>query len=128
MTKQCATDGCTEEIQDWQTYCSKHYAQMMQKTQQQQQQPQPPPQEEIVTEERVVDVQEPKKIKSAQQKIDLPELVERERLIVKQTALKSAIELLKTMDNENKEFEQLMNEIETLTVYFYRVIVLKNEQ
>jgi len=39
MTKQCATEGCVAEIEQWQTYCSKHYAEMMAQQKQQQAQP-----------------------------------------------------------------------------------------
>jgi hypothetical protein len=115
MTKKCATEGCMTEIQEWQTYCQQHYAEMQQKQQMPPQQPIPPETPEVVKKEEVVTQ-------------PLPELVERERLIVKQTCLKSAVELMKSFDNEAKEFDQLMKEVETLTVYFYRTIVTKNEE
>lgn len=121
MTKKCATEGCTEEIQEWQTYCPKHYAEMMQKQQAQQM----PPQQQ---QQMPAPPQMPAQVKKEEVKTaPMPELDERERLICKQTSLKSAVEIMKTLDNESKEFEQLMQETETLTVFFYKIIVSKNE-
>jgi len=59
---------------------------------------------------------------------DLPKLSDRERLIVKQTAFKGAIELMSKMEFEAKQFEDLIGEIETLTLSFYRLIVVENER
>lgn len=120
MTKKCAVENCMNEIQEWQTYCPQHYAEMMQRQNQQQQvqQPQQMPQQP----------QTPQAVKKEEVKtVPLPALDERERLIVKQTCLKSAVELMKSFDNEAKEFEQLMQEVKTLTVFFYRTVVEKNE-
>lgn len=113
MTKTCADPNCTNEIQQWQTYCPQHYAEMMQKQQQAEMPKQPDAPKVVKTEEVKV--------------LPLPQLEERERLIVKQTCLKSAVELMKSFDNEAKEFDQLMQEVETLTVYFYKTVVSRNE-
>ena len=57
----------------------------------------------------------------------LPKLEDDERLRIKESCLSCAVEMMKTFDNEAKEFEQLISEVKTLTVYFYRIIVTKNE-
>lgn len=152
MTKICDWDDCNEEVADWQTHCPKHYAMMQQQKEQsgmaqpeqqaQVQQPAPaeqPPAQPV--QEEVIDVQEPEpqpvkqpeQPKPAETKPEptvqpLPKLSDRERLIVKQTAFKGAIELMTRMNFEAKQFQELIDEVETLTVKFYGLIVRENEQ
>lgn len=136
MTKICDWDDCNEEVADWQTHCPKHYAMMQQQKQQsgmaqpqqQAQVQQPQPQQQV---QQPVQAQ-PKQtveqdMQEQEQALDLPQLSERERLIVKQSAFKGAIELMSKMNFETKEYEDLLNEVETLTVHFYRIIVMQNE-
>jgi hypothetical protein len=126
MTKKCEIEDCMEEVQNWMVYCPRHYAEKMQQQQSSQNVPQQVKEPQPIQPKPPVTPAQVKKVEVEQ--TPLPQLEERERLIVKQTCLKSAIELMKTFDNESKEFEQMISEVETLTVYFYNVVVKNNEE
>lgn len=140
MTKICDWDDCNEEVADWQTHCPKHYAMMQQQKQQsgmaqpqqQAQVQQPQPQQPQQPVQQPAQAQPKQTVEQAmeeqEQVLDLPQLSDRERLIVKQTAFKGAIELMSKLNFEAKEYEDLINEVETLTVHFYRLIVMHNER
>ena len=144
MTKQCATEGCVAEIEQWQTYCSKHYAEMMAQQKQQQAQPvqqpvqqqqmQPPelpksvlpqnpvPHERYKIPEQEVEVED----YNDEEEIDRPtfnELTADTKLQIRIIAFNGAVEMLKTTKIETKKFEQLIGEIETLTNTFSNIIM-----
>lgn len=146
--KLCAKEGCNKEIQQWQTYCPEHYAEIsamqMQTNNQQmpvqdqqvqdQQPPQIPPLPEL-----------PKQVLNSiqtedgkQENVDLPvikasntntgkkvrlKVSAKDILSVRLESFNGAVRLLSNMDFENKKFEQLIGEIETLTNMFQDIIL-----
>lgn len=61
---------------------------------------------------------------------EIPELSDRDRLIVKQVAFKSAIDVYLQMnaDVEINDYDTMLGELQRLTVDFFKIIVAKNEQ
>lgn len=118
MTKNCEFEGCNTEISAWQTLCPVHYAQQMQAGQQPQPQAQPPVQQP----EQTVEQPKPKGQKPVVEKF--VELPQREALIVRQVAFKSAVQLIISLeDTSQKEYEAIIDETETLTNEFYKLIL-----
>ena len=121
MSKICNYNGCNNEIQEWQQMCSTHYAMMMQK-----QNPTTTQQPTPVQNVQPPDMLPEMKVEHSKS-LPLPKLDERERLITKQTALKCAVDFIKSLENEDKPFETLIEEVRTMTVHFYRIVVERNE-
>lgn len=118
MTKICENPECNTEISVWQSLCPVHYAQQMQ-TGQQPQAGQPQPQAQPV--EQPKPKQQPVKEMVEEQ---LPKLPQRETAIIRQVAFKSAVDLIISLeDTSQKEFEQLVGEVTTMTNEFYKIIV-----
>ena len=107
----------------------------------------PTPVQPVQKQEQMIDIEEPspklKKVKVEGETVKpkptiepkkivvfhLPTLVGKERLIVKQTAFKGAIQIMtELVPIKGKDFGQVVNEIETLTVMFYKLIVRENEK
>lgn len=145
MTKICAYEGCNKEIDDWQTYCIDHYVEKASKqgAPQEESAPvqRPVPKPEPKTQQRPVPKPEPNQEQRPQprprppepQKIEvpefeMPELDERQRLIVKQVAFKGAIDLIGQTDFLERSWDTLIDEIRTLTVQFYQIICERNEE
>lgn len=154
--KKCAFEGCEIDIEDWQVYCVDHYiktknqpaqspvqkqpqsVQQPASAPQQQAQPNPvkqmkspqvPPQSGIQqpAQQPVAQAQPQPKLSTPQQHFEMPELSERERLIVKQVAFKGAIHLMSQQDFLDRSFDTLIDEIRTLTIKFYQLITEKSE-
>jgi len=143
MTKKCSFDGCNEEIQQWQSFCSRHYQTMMA-----QQSPalggavvEEPPQIPV----QKVALQKPSLPKGGVSQIDTPtnqltpqvssnqpiqrheqvETGDKDRYFLRKECLKSAVDLICQTDIENKSFDVLMGEIETLTEKLYGLVTKK---
>lgn len=117
MVKQCNFEGCSEEIPSWGTYCARHYQMMM--TQQQQEPPKVP-------QPRVAPKPQQEEPKEAP-KFNISRMEERERLIVKQTCLKCAVEIMTNTEFENQSFEEMIDRIGTLVVRLFNLVVEHNE-
>lgn len=145
MAKICDIKDCNEEIADWQQYCPKHYAQVQQQKQQsaiQQpdaQQPvqpveQPKPVQETVISEppeipKVIDmIDDTKPVTEEKQMLPLDALQGKERLIIKQVALKCAVEFLQQTPVEYNDYTEMVGQLRRLVVDMYRIIVERNEQ
>ena len=137
MAKICEIEGCNEEIADWQNVCPRHFAMMQQQKQQSgmrqeyPQQHQPQQQQGYVPQQMA---EQPMRMKQPQTempqqkpKVELPKLDERERLIVKQTSMKCAIDFLQQTPVEYQDYEEMMGQLERLTVDIYKIIVKRNE-
>lgn len=124
MTKICEQPDCNVEISAWQSLCPTHYAQQVQAQQPQQQpQAQPPVQQQP---EQTVEQPKQKQKPVTEVEEQLPKLPQRETAIIRQVCFKSAVDLIISLeDTSQKEFEQLLGEIQTLTDEFYAIIVRK---
>lgn len=140
MTKICQVEGCNEEISDWQTYCPRHYAEMLEKRKQSNiQQPKEieQPKKENVQEPKqpVLDEKQQETVQeeivddktSKGEKFQMEKLEGRERLIVKQTAVKRAVDFLQDSGLEFDDYESMINQLRRLTVDIYKIIVEHNE-
>ena len=142
MTKQCSYEECNEEIADWQQMCPKHYAQVQQQKQQSaiqqpdaqkpvqpveqqgQQQSYSPENQQVSPEPQPVqkvEVEEP-------QMLPLDDLQGKDRLIIKQVAMKCAVEFLQQTPVEYNDYPEMVGQLRRLLVDMYRIIVEKNEQ
>lgn len=138
MTKQCSYENCNEEIADWQEFCPKHYAQVQQQKQQsaiqqpQAQQPVQPqqPMQQPVTEQKPLykEIEENMIDIVTQNMLPLDDLQGKDRLIIKQVALKCAVEFLQQTPVEYNDYTEMIGQLRRLVVDMYRIIVEKNEQ
>lgn len=126
MVKTCAINGCDEPIQEWQTYCVDHYVQMNKESAQQ---PQPVKKKQSVKQvQPQQQSQQPQPTQEVMQKTyNLPNINDRDRLIVKQVAFKALIELMQQMDFFDLDDDAQLNLLRKYTVMFYKVIVEENE-
>ena len=119
MTKICEVKDCNTEISAWQSLCPVHYAQQMQAGQQPQ--AEQPPVQQPVEQPKQQPKQKPVTEKVEEQYVQLPQ---RDALIVRQVAFKSAVQLIISLeDTSQKEYEQIVGETETLTDEFYKLIL-----
>lgn len=145
MAKVCDIQDCNEEIADWQQYCPKHYAQVQQQKQQsaiqqpEAQQPvqpveQPKPVQETATPEtqpqpEMIDIVDDKQsVTEEKQMLPLDDLQGKDRLIIKQVALKCAVEFLQQTPVEYNDYTEMVGQLRRLVVDMYRIIVERNEQ
>ena len=148
MTKQCSYEECNEEIADWQQMCPKHYAQVQQQKQQSaiqqpdaqkpvqpveqqgQQQSYSPENQQVSPEPQqpqMIDITEEKQPVEPQM-LPLDDLQGKDRLIIKQVAMKCAVEFLQQTPVEYNDYPEMVGQLRKLVVDMYRIIVEKNEQ
>jgi hypothetical protein len=137
MGKKCSYDGCTNEINQWQTYCQQHYQAVMQ---QQgglvvEEPPKIPAQRVTVQAKQeamqVVRQPRPQPIRDIPQTIQvssnpMPKTsqsdgAEKDKLVRKE-CLKCAVDLLIATDDLNKPYDELMGQIATLVEDFSKVV------
>jgi len=143
MTKNCSVEGCNNEIPDWMDYCPTHYAMIQQEREQSEMakkvvvpaqaqktgkvygQPMPVQPQQMPQQQRQV-----REMPEEQEEEELPltNLMERERLIVKQTCLKASVDMLSNMDIGERDLNELTNDIRALMLKFYRMVVEHNEE
>lgn len=141
MAKVCDIQDCNEEIADWQQYCPKHYAQVQQQKQEsaiKQPQAQQPVQTQQPVQEtgtpqpepkpQMIDVEEKQTVTEPPKMLPLVKLEGKERLIVKQTALKCAVEFLQQTPVEYNNYDEMVGQLRRLVVDMYRIVVEENER
>lgn len=146
MTKQCAKPDCNREIEQWKTYCDEHYLEMTtqqnnlsqqysrQQPQTVQQMPtnikyeQPPniPQTMMLQQQKQELPKSPTEINGKEERQVL-KINGEQKIRVREVAFNGAIKLMSHMDFEDKDFQTMIGEVETLTNSFQDIIITDYE-
>jgi len=119
--KKCNVNGCNEDIQQWQVLCPKHYMEQMGQVNPATQEPPKMPQAKVTMPEQKHVPEKPKEMKA----VVMPNMDEKQRLEIRMSCLRSAVELLVNTDIEQKTYDQLLEELKTLVEELFSVVVAK---
>jgi hypothetical protein len=131
MGKKCATEGCNNEVQAWQTFCVSCYAKLMQQQSGGavvEQPPLVPTQKVTMPQQRQATAMPSDKPlpqftqqKTVQKTEQVGEMMDKEKMIRKE-CLKCAVDLMIGTADMNKPYEELIGQIATLVEDFYRIV------
>lgn len=118
--KTCEFSGCTEQINVWLKYCNRHSQQMAMQEQQQRtsvrEMPPSIPAQKVMM---PIETTTMPTIKQVQEPRSLPRF---EKENTRKDAMRFAIDLITQTDIEQKPYEQLLNEVRTLTNELQRIL------
>ena len=124
MSKKCSVEGCNTDISSWMVKCKKHYEEEM-NTQGVVEEPPKVPSHKVTMPPQ--QMMQAGKIVEAKVVMNKPEvsklnLTDKERIEIREICLRCAIDLITKTEFEDRTFETLRGEIETLTGEFYLII------
>lgn len=127
MTKKCAFEGCNNEVNQWQTYCSQHYQMLMQQQGAVLEQPPQVPMQKVSLPKQILPQQSEGKLPSfqvpPQEKPTKASLEPADKqIMIRKECLKCAVDLMIESDQLNKPYAELLGQISTLVEDFNKIV------
>lgn len=123
--KKCAFEGCTNEIQAWQTYCPQHYELLMRQQSGSAIVEEPPkiPQQKVAMPSKLPEKKQLPQFPQQTQPVkkEQGEGTDRERLVRKE-CLRIAVDLMIATEDLNKPYDELLGQIRQLVTDFYNIV------